>query len=175
MIRCQHCGYTNSDGNYLCARCMERLPPQEGNVQQKYSNTVYEQQRRAEEEQKSIYKKAAIIGAIIFLIVILVICTQAQSEADNRLTGTWRQNQFPYTTWTFTQSGRVSISAMDNGEMVGSSKYKVEDGKLFLWPDNPYFSNQYYTYRFGTATDNSGNTHEVLIIDGGDMLFIKQP
>lgn len=175
MIRCQHCGYENSNENYLCARCMERLPLQERNVQQEYNNIMNEHNRQVEEAQKSIYKKAAVVGIVIFLIAILVIWVQDSPKVDSRLTGTWRQNQFPYTTWTFTQSGRVSISAMDNGEVVGSSKYKVEDGKLFLWPDNPYFANQYYTYQFGTATDNSGNTHEVLIIDGGDMLFIKQP
>lgn len=173
MIRCNNCGYENSDGNYLCARCQERLPRHESSVQQAYSQATYEHNRQVEEAQKSIYKKVAIAGVIIFLIVILAICIWAAPRVDSRLTGTWRQNHFPYTTWVFTKDGKVSMSVTAD-EVIdgGSTKYRAEDGKITLWYHSSRFETV-YTYQFGTVTDESGNTHEVLILNGGDLILFK--
>lgn len=170
MIRCESCGYENNNANIVCARCQSRLQRHEISVQEEYirekEQAAKRQRELVQEASKKAIRTTLIVMGIITIIAIIVIWSQYGPRVDNRLTGSWTLNRWPNATWVFDSSGKVS---MNSGEP--NIKYRAENGRLRLWPDSQFET--VYTYHFATGTDNSGNQCEVLILNGGELVFYK--
>lgn len=134
---------------------------------------AYDYGRQQKERKEKSLRTGMVIVVIIMLLALLIMFTRCGQRGDDRLVGTWRQKEFPYTTWVITSDDRVAMSVSDGSEIIdgGRTKYRAVDGEIRLW-ENTRFET-IYTYQFGTATDESGNVYEVLILNGGDLILFK--
>lgn len=125
-----------------------------------------------QQKEKSL-RAGTVIVVIIMVIALLIMFTRCESGGDDRLVGTWRQREFPYTTWYITSNNRMSRTVLDGVETIdtGSMKYRAVDGEIRFFEDTQFES--VYTYQFGTATDADGNVYEVLILNRGDLILFK--